>query len=95
MEGREILEPGIALESSLGGQGHFWGNLRAGTGAFWGQKIFRHGKDGPRTGKLGCHWLVGGRNGSLSLGSELEGVGSRLEVVGRAVGPRNDNTGRQ
>lgn len=62
VKGGRNLELGTVLESSLGGQGHFWGSLRASTGAFWGQENCRHGKD-PRIRKA-----VGGRNSSLSNG---------------------------
>lgn len=49
--GREILEPGTVLESSLGGQGHFWGRSKAGIGPFGDRKAADMEKSGLESGK--------------------------------------------
>lgn len=38
-EGRGSPGSGLALESSVGGQGHFWGKLKAGTGTLGAGKL--------------------------------------------------------
>ena len=58
----QLWEAACGMEVGL--QGHFWGKLRAGTGAFWEQESCRDGKEGPRTRKVGrgrangTNWLV-------------------------------------